>query len=103
MKAHRAMNQLEALASDLDALEQDLSQVDTFVKSGNLMVDAVLNSKLSLARQKDIALDCAAVCRSSCLSAMWTCASSWGTCWTTPWRPVRKFRLRHGFSGSIAL
>ena len=60
MKAHMAMNQLEALASYLDALEQDLSQVDTFVKSGNLMVDAVLNSKLSLARQKDIALDCAA-------------------------------------------
>ena len=60
LKAHMAMGQLDALAGYLDALEQDLSQVDTYVKSGNLMVDAVLNSKLSLARQKDIALDCAA-------------------------------------------
>ena len=60
LKAHMAMGQLDALAGYLDALEQDLSQVDTYVKSGNLMVDAVLNSKLTLARQKDIALDCAA-------------------------------------------
>lgn len=60
LKAHMAMGQLDALAGYLDALEQDLGQVDTYVKSGNLMVDAVLNSKLSLARQKDIALDCAA-------------------------------------------
>lgn len=60
LKAHMAMGQLDALAGYLDTLEEDLSQVDTYVKSGNLMVDAVLNSKLSLARQREIALHCAA-------------------------------------------
>lgn len=60
MKAHMALGQMEALSGYLDALEQELSRVDAYVKSGNLMIDAILNSKLSLARQQEIALHCTA-------------------------------------------
>lgn len=60
LKAHLAMGQMDQLSGYLDQLEQDLSRVDSYVKSGNLMVDAVLNSKLSLAQQKEIALHCKA-------------------------------------------
>ncbi len=60
LKAHLAMGQMEQLSDYLDQLEQDLSRVDSYVKSGNLMVDAVLNSKLSLAQQKEIVLHCTA-------------------------------------------
>ena len=33
----------------LDDLEENRDRVNTYVKSGNLMADAILNSKLSLA------------------------------------------------------
>ena len=39
----------------LDQLERELDRVDTFVRSGNLMVDAILNSKLTLARRQEVA------------------------------------------------
>ena len=35
-------------------LNDDLTQVDTVLKSGNVMVDAILNSKLSLAGERQI-------------------------------------------------
>ena len=48
MKADLAAGHLEELSAYLDDLERDLDRVDTYVKSGNLMVDAILNSKLSV-------------------------------------------------------
>lgn len=41
-------------------LEKDLDSVDALVKSGNLMVDAILNSKLTIAKQKQIHVQCKA-------------------------------------------
>ncbi len=38
----------------LDGLELDLNTVDTVIKTGNAMADAILNSKISLARSKNI-------------------------------------------------
>lgn len=61
IKAQLAFNNLEETRRYLDELEQDLDRVDTYVKSGNLMVDAILNSKLSLAEQKKISVNCKAV------------------------------------------
>ncbi len=61
MKVQIAQGQLEEMKSYLDDLEQNLEQVDTYVKSGNLMADAVLNSKLSIAGQKGIRVNCKAV------------------------------------------
>ena len=44
----------------LDQLERELDRVDTLVKSGNLMTDAILNSKLTLARRNNIRVNCRA-------------------------------------------
>ncbi len=41
----------------LNALDADLTQVDTILKTGNVMVDAILNSKLSLAARRGIAIN----------------------------------------------
>ncbi len=54
MKAHAAQGEWDALRSYLDALETDLAAVDAVVKTGNSMADAILNSKISLARAKGI-------------------------------------------------
>ncbi|MDE6280277.1 MAG: ATP-binding protein [Oscillospiraceae bacterium] len=54
MKAHAAQGDWEAVGSYLDALETDLAAVDTVVKTGNPMADAILNSKISLAQAKHI-------------------------------------------------
>lgn len=45
---------LDAVKKYLDGLELDLNTVDTVIKTGNAMVDAILNSKISLARAKKI-------------------------------------------------
>ena len=42
-------------------LNHDLSTVDTVIKTGNVMVDAILNSKLSLIKEKKIAVNAKAV------------------------------------------
>jgi len=39
------------------SLDQDLTSVDTVVKTGNVMVDAILNSKLSMAQAKGISVN----------------------------------------------
>ena len=44
----------DAIRHYLDLLDKDLTTVDTVVKTGNAMTDAILNSKISLARSKDI-------------------------------------------------
>ena len=54
MKAYAAKGDLEAVSRYLDLLDQDLNTVDTVIKTGNPMTDAILNSKISLARAKDI-------------------------------------------------
>lgn len=60
MKAQLAGGQLDELTAYLDELEADLDRVDTYVKSGNLMVDAILNSKLSIAERDGVAVTCKA-------------------------------------------
>lgn len=61
MKAQLAAGRIREVKQYLDDLEQDLDRVDSTVKSGNLMADAILNSKLTLARQKGIRINCKAV------------------------------------------
>lgn len=56
MKAYLELDQLNELDRYLDELDEDLISVDTLIKSGNVMVDAVLNSKLTLAQSKGIVL-----------------------------------------------
>lgn len=54
MKGYAAAGDLDAICRYLDELDSDLSQVDTVLKTGNKMADAILNSKISLARSREI-------------------------------------------------
>jgi len=54
MHTYAEMGQYEELSAYLEKLDESLYEVDRIVKTGNLMVDAILNSKLSLAREQKI-------------------------------------------------
>jgi sensor histidine kinase regulating citrate/malate metabolism len=54
IKAYISAGRVDELLKYCDKIEQDLQSVDTLVKTGNLMLDAILNSKLSLAKQRTI-------------------------------------------------
>ncbi|MCI6729979.1 MAG: ATP-binding protein [Clostridiales bacterium] len=54
MKAYAAAGDLSSIRRYLDALDTDLATVDTVIKTGNPMTDAILNSKISLAKSKGI-------------------------------------------------
>ena len=56
MKVLAANGDMDAIKDYLDKLDTDLSTVDTVVKTGNAMADAILNSKISLAKSKGIAV-----------------------------------------------
>ena len=54
MKVLAANGDMDALKVYLDELDTDLNTMDTVVKTGNPMADAILNSKISLARSRNI-------------------------------------------------
>ena len=54
LAAYAQKGDLEAVKSYLAELEQDLARVEPTVKTGNAMADAILNSKISLAKTKGI-------------------------------------------------
>lgn len=61
MKAHLSLNHISELSDYLGELDADLTAVDTVIKTGNVMVDAILNSKLSLATAKSISINAKAI------------------------------------------
>ena len=54
MKSYAASGDMEAIRRYLDELEADLPAADNAIKTGNRMTDAILGSKISLARSKNI-------------------------------------------------
>ena len=54
MKVYAANGDMEAIKRYLEELDTDLTTVDTVIKTGNAMTDAILNSKISLAKSKGI-------------------------------------------------
>ena len=54
LKSYAQKGDLAAVQAYLTELEHDLSRVDPAVKTGNTMADAILNSKISLARAKGV-------------------------------------------------
>jgi len=54
LKAYMSFNELTKVSEYLDRLNDDLIRVDTVIKTGNIMIDAILNSKISLANSKKI-------------------------------------------------
>lgn len=61
LKAYRFLDENDKIDQYLNSLETDLTSVDTLIKSGNVMVDAILNSKLSLAKSRCISISAKAV------------------------------------------
>lgn len=54
LKAHLKMLQIEEARSYLDKLESDLDHINQLIETGNVNLDAILNSKLSLALKNQI-------------------------------------------------
>ena len=54
MKAHAQKGEYEEVNRYLDMLDDDLTNVETVIKTGNKMTDAILNSKISIAAEKNI-------------------------------------------------
>lgn len=54
MKSYAAEGDLDSVKRYLNELDEDLNTVDTVIKTGNRMTDAILNSKISLARSRNI-------------------------------------------------
>lgn len=54
MKALAASGDMDAIRDYLEQLDTDLQTVDTAVKTGNPMADAIINSKISLAKSRQI-------------------------------------------------
>lgn len=54
MKAYLELEKYKDMDDYLNELDKDLTNIDTVLKTGNLMVDAILNSKLSMAISQDI-------------------------------------------------
>lgn len=61
MKAYVSLGEYQALEGYLDHLDADLETVDKIVKTGNVRIDALLNSKLSLARARGIQVEAKAL------------------------------------------
>ena len=56
LKAYMMFSEYDKINEYLDMLNEDLTNVDMILKTGNIMIDAILNSKISLAvlRQIDV-------------------------------------------------
>lgn len=66
MQASMALGKYEEVKEYLRQLNDDLTTVDTVVKTGRVMVDAILNGKLSLAARHEIPVNVKARIPSHC-------------------------------------
>lgn len=57
LQASMALGKYEEVNEYLRELNDDLTQVDTTIKTGRVMIDAILNGKLNIAAQNDIAVN----------------------------------------------
>jgi len=54
MIAHLKLRELDKLEDYLISLNDDLTKIDAVIKSGNIMVDAILNAKLSVVKENNV-------------------------------------------------
>ncbi len=66
MRASLEMGNLAELGNYLGELSVDLNTVDTVIKTGNVMADAILNSKLALCKAKNVPYDVTASIPENC-------------------------------------
>ena len=57
MKIQLSQENYDGLSDYLDELADDLDTVDTVIKTGNVMADAILNSKLNVAEKMNVQLN----------------------------------------------
>lgn len=57
LKTHIDNGNLDECARYLLEMNEDLSSIDHVIKTGNIMADAIINSKVSLAKSKEISTD----------------------------------------------
>ena len=60
IKAMIEMDKKEELSEYLDNLEKDLDSIDIAIRTGNVGLDAILSSKVSIARKNNIDVKCTA-------------------------------------------
>ena len=60
IKAMLEMGKPEELSDYLDNLEKDLDSIDIAIRTGNVGLDAILSSKVSIARKNNIEVNCTA-------------------------------------------
>lgn len=60
IKAMLAMKKIRELDDYLGTLEQDLDSIDIAIRTGNVSLDAILSSKVSIARKNNIEVNCSA-------------------------------------------
>ena len=60
IKAMLAMEKIQELDDYLGTLEQDLDSIDIAIRTGNVSLDAILSSKVSIARKNNIEVNCSA-------------------------------------------
>lgn len=58
LKSYLALGEKDEMESYLNDLETELDSIDTQYHTGNINVDAVLNSKLSIAGKESISIEC---------------------------------------------
>ncbi len=54
MRAYLELEEYEKLGEYISHLDEEIAQVETLIRTGNVMLDAILNSKISLAQSKNI-------------------------------------------------
>lgn len=57
MKAHLDLGEYQEVSDYILHLSDELIQIEKLIETGNVMLDAILNSKLSLARDRQIEVD----------------------------------------------
>lgn len=60
IKALLSMGKKDELSEYLDNLEKDLDSIDIAIRTGNVGLDAILSSKVSIARKNNIEVNCTA-------------------------------------------
>lgn len=61
MEAHLKVGEHEQLLQYIQELTNELNQVDTIIRTGNIVIDAIVNTKLTLAKEKDVEVHATAI------------------------------------------
>ena len=61
LKAHLSLGEIDKIEDYLYGLEGDLNEVDSIFRTGNVMIDAILTAKLSLAKAQKIEVNAKAI------------------------------------------